>query len=236
MAKQKSLRSSMPGLQRIVQRFWPHIRKQFRLLVGAFFALLAETGLRLLEPWPLKLMFDRVILPTGFNVHGHNIEVLAGFSPLLLLTGLAAALVIISVARGTAAYFSTVGMAVAATHVMTDIRGQLYGHIQALSLSFHSQAKSGDLITRVTYDIERLREVTVVAALPLVTHFLTLIGMVGVMFWVNWELAVIAIAVLPLFVLTTAIMSKKIHKVARTQRKREGAARRKGAVARRKTS
>ena len=213
----------MPGLQRIVQRFWPHIRKQFRLLVGAFFALLAETALRLLEPWPLKLMFDRVILPTGFNVHRHNIDVLAGFSPLLLLTGLAAALVIISVARGTAAYFSTVGMAVAATHVMTDIRGQLYGHIQALSLSFHTQAKSGDLITRVTYDIERLREVTVVAALPLVTHFLTLVGMVGVMFWVNWELAVIAIAVLPLFVITTAIMSKKIHRVARTQRKREGA-------------
>ncbi|MEL6936253.1 MAG: ABC transporter ATP-binding protein, partial [Cyanobacteria bacterium J06607_17] len=159
----------------------------------------------------------------GFNVHGHNIEALANLSPLLVLTILSAALVAISAARGAAAYFSTVGMAVAATHVMTDIRGQLYSHIQALSLSFHSRAKSGDLITRVTYDIERLREVTVVAALPLVTHFLTLVGMVGVMVWINWELALIAIAILPLFVFTTTTMSKKIHKVARTQRKREGA-------------
>ncbi|MFG6096961.1 ABC transporter ATP-binding protein [Leptothoe sp. ISB3NOV94-8A] len=223
MAKQKSFRSSLPGLKRIAQRFWPHICKQAHLLTGAFFALLAETGLRLLEPWPLKLMFDRVILPTGFNIHSHNIEALGGVSPLLILTGLAAALIVISAARGAAAYFSTVGMAVAATHVMTDIRGQLYSHIQALSLSFHSRAKSGDLITRVTYDIERLREVTVVAALPLTTHFLTLIGMVGVMFWLNWELALIAIAILPLFILTTTTMSKKIHKVARTQRKREGA-------------
>ncbi|MGD1949806.1 MAG: ABC transporter ATP-binding protein [Leptolyngbyaceae cyanobacterium] len=223
MAKQKSLSSSLPGIQRVVQRFWPHIRKQFRLLIGAFFALMAETALRLLEPWPLKLMFDRVILPTGFDVHGHNIEALEGFSPMVILAGLSAALVVISAARGAAAYFSTVGMAVAATHVMSDIRGQLYSHIQALSLSFHNRAKSGDLITRVTYDIERLREVTVVAALPLVTHFLTLIGMVGVMFWINWELAVIAIAILPLFILTTTTLSKKIHKVARTQRKREGA-------------
>ncbi|MEO0434195.1 MAG: ABC transporter ATP-binding protein [Cyanobacteria bacterium J06656_5] len=223
MAKRKSFRSSLPGLQKIAQRFWPHIRKQLHLLTGAFFALLAETALRLLEPWPLKLMFDRVILPAGFNVHGHNIEALANLSPLLVLTILSAALVAISAARGAAAYFSTVGMAVAATHVMTDIRGQLYSHIQALSLSFHSRAKSGDLITRVTYDIERLREVTVVAALPLVTHFLTLVGMVGVMFWINWELALIAIAILPLFVLTTTTMSQKIHKVARTQRKREGA-------------
>ena len=223
MAKRKSFRSSLPGLQKIAQRFWPHIRKQSHLLTGAFFALLAETALRLLEPWPLKLMFDRVILPAGFNVHGHNIEALANLSPLLVLTILSAALVAISAARGAAAYFSTVGMAVAATHVMTDIRGQLYSHIQALSLSFHSRAKSGDLITRVTYDIERLREVTVVAALPLVTHFLTLVGMVGVMFWINWELALIAIAILPLFVLTTTTMSQKIHKVARTQRKREGA-------------
>ena len=223
MAKRKSLTASLPSLQSITYRFWPHIRKQSHLLIGAFFALLAETGLRLLGPWPLKLMFDRVILPTGFNVHGHNIEALAEFSPILVLTILSAALVVISVSQGTAAYFSTVGMAVAATHVMADIRNQLYNHIQALSLSFHTQAKSGDLITRVTYDIERLREVTVVAALPLVTHFLTLIGMVGVMFWINWELALIAIAVLPFFVLTTTTMSKKIHKVARTQRKREGA-------------
>ena len=223
MAKRKSFRSSLTSLQKIAQRFWPHIQKQSRLLIGAFFALLAETGLRLLEPWPLKLMFDRVILPTGFNIHGHNIEALANLSPILVLTILSASLVIISTGRGAAAYFSTVGMAVAATHVMADIRGQLYNHIQSLSLSFHSQAKSGDLITRVTYDIERLREVTVVAALPLVTHFLTLIGMVGVMFWLNKELALIAIAILPLFILTTTTMSQKIHRVARTQRKREGA-------------
>lgn len=223
MAKRKSLSSTLSSLQRIARAFWPHIRKQSRLLLGAFVMLMAETGMRLLEPWPLKFMFDRVILPQGFDVHNHKIEALAGFSPMVVLTIFAVALVLISIGRGAAAYYSTVGMAVAATRVMTNVRGNLYEHIQRLSMSFHSKAKSGDLITRVTYDIERLREVTVVAALPLVTHFLTLFGMLGVMFWLNTELALIGVAVLPLFALTTTTMSRKIHKVARTQRKREGA-------------
>ena len=223
MAKRKSFTASLSGLRRIMRQFWPHIRPQGRLLIGSFLALMAETAMRLLEPWPLKLIFDRVILPSGFNVHSHTIEALAGFSPLVVLSLLAVAMVVVSVGRGAAAYYSTVGMAVAATHVMSNIRGDLYAHIQRLSMSFHSRAKSGDLITRVTYDVERLREVTVVAALPLVAHFLTLFGMVGVMFWMNRELALIAIAILPLFALTTTTMSRKIHKVARNQRKRDGA-------------
>jgi ATP-binding cassette, subfamily B, bacterial len=222
MAKRKSLTAMLPGMQRIVQRFFPHIRKQNRLLLGAFVALLTETVMRLLEPWPLKLMFDQIILPAGFNNDSHSISALADVSTLWVLSGFAIALVIISIARGAAAYYSTVGMAIAATHVMSDIRTELYDHIQRLSLAFHNRTKSGDLITRVTYDIERLREVMVIAALPLVAHFLTLFGMMGVMFFLNRDLALIAIATLHLFALTTSTMSRKIHRVARDQRKREG--------------
>ncbi|MEM1309537.1 MAG: ABC transporter ATP-binding protein, partial [Cyanobacteria bacterium P01_H01_bin.153] len=220
--KPKSLGAALPSIIAILRHFWPHLRSQMSLLWTAFFALLAEIAMRLLEPWPLKLMFDRVILP-GFQVESLGIGGLEGLSPLLALTGLSVALVLLSTLRGTFAYLSAVNMAVAATRVMTDIRSTLYSHIQRLSLSFHNQAKSGDLITRVTYDIERLREVTVVAALPLLTNTLALLGMVGVMFFLNWELALIAIAVLPLFLLTTGHMSNKIQTVARRQRQREGA-------------
>ncbi|NEP19357.1 MAG: ABC transporter ATP-binding protein [Leptolyngbya sp. SIO4C1] len=222
MKKPKTLRAALPGIRRIVQRFWPLLRQHKRLLGSAFLALLAETGLRLLEPWPLKLMFDRVILP-GFNVQSTGISSLAGLSPEMVLALFAMGLVAIATLRGAAAYLSTVSMAVAATHIMAAIRAQLYHHLQRLSIAFHTQAKSGDLITRVTYDIERLREVTVVAALPLLANCLTLVGMMGVMFVLNVELALIAMAVLPLFAITTQQMSKRIRKVARAQRKREGA-------------
>lgn len=93
MAKRKSFIVSLPGLRRIVRHFRPHIRPQFRLLLGAFLALMSETAMRLLEPWPLKIIFDRVILPSGFSIHSHNIESLSGLSPLVVLSFLSVALV-----------------------------------------------------------------------------------------------------------------------------------------------
>ncbi len=218
----KGLKVTVPGVWRILKKFAPEIQKQRSLLTFAFLALIGETALRLLEPWPLKIIFDRIIMP-GAAPEAVTIAGLDGFAPMTLLTIMALAMVGIAALRGMAAYSSTAGMAIAATAIMTDIRGNLYSHLQRLSLSFHSKAKSGDLITRVTSDVERLREVTVVAALPLLTNMMTLVGMVGVMFWLNWELAIISIAIFPLFILSTVRISKKIQKVSRAQRKREGA-------------
>lgn len=220
MSRPKNIQQAIPGIQRLLERFAPQIRPETPLLLAAFAALILETVFRLLEPWPLKFIFDNIIL-TGFKA---EIDFLGlNLSPLLLLGLLAVALVLFALMRGLMAYFSTVAMAVAATRIMTQIRSRLYCHLQQLSLSFHHQASSGDLITRVTYDIERLREVIVVAALPLLTNLFTMIGMIGVMFWLNLELALIAVAVFPIFVFTTMKMSKQIHQVAKTQRKREGA-------------
>jgi ATP-binding cassette subfamily B protein len=217
----KNLKQGISGLNRIVKHFLPQIRQQAGLLTISFLALLAETGLHMLEPWPLKFIFDEIIFK-GFKVESLKVPFLDDFNVITLLTLLAVALVIIALLRGSMAYVSTAGMAVAATKILSEIRANLYSHIQSLSLSFHNKAKTGDLITRVTYDIERLREVTVVAALPLVTNTLTMVGMLGVMMWLNIQLALIAVAIFPIFLMTTATMSKRIHKVAKKQRQREG--------------
>ncbi|MBW4464012.1 MAG: ABC transporter ATP-binding protein/permease [Pegethrix bostrychoides GSE-TBD4-15B] len=217
-----SVKETLPGMGRILKRFAPQIQKQRSLLIVSFLALLAETLLRLLEPWPLKIIFDYILLP-GVNQTAITLPLLGTVSPILLLTLLTISSIGLAVLRGAAAYSSTAGMAVAASHVMTEIRGDLYGHLQRLSMSFHNQAKTGDLIARVTQDITRLREVTVMALLPLLASSLTLVGMVGVMFWLHWEMAVIAIAIFPLFVISTTRTSRQIREVVRRQRKREGA-------------
>lgn len=217
----KNIKQGILGISHVVQHFLPQIRPQAGLLIISSLALLAETGLRILEPWPLKFIFDEIIFKE-FQVENLRVPFLDNFSVINLLTLLVVALVAIALLRGTMAYISTAGIAVAATTIMSEIRANLYSHIQSLSLSFHNKAKTGDLITRVTYDIERLREVTVVAALPLVTNILTMVGMLGVMIWLNLQLALISLAIFPLFLITTATMSKRIHQVAKKQRKREG--------------
>lgn len=188
----------------------------------ACLGLVGEIVIRLLEPWPLKLIFDRLIVP-DVATPDLTIPLLDNAEPIVLLTILTVAIVVATGLRSVAAYIGLVGMSLAATRIVTHIRARLYAHLQRLSLSFHNQAKSGDLITRITNDTDKLREVAVTAALPLIVNSLTFVGIVSVMFWLNRELTLIAIAIFPLFVISTLKISKRIHGIARQQRKREGA-------------
>jgi ATP-binding cassette subfamily B protein len=218
----KTLKAALPSLRRIVQRFQPQIRKQGVLLTVSILGLFVEVFARLLEPWPLKLIFDHLLMPTPDAVPLHV--------PFLDLTNASTLLIIATFSiiglaglQATAAYISLVGISLAASRIITEIRADLYAHLQRLSLSFHYRAKSGDLLTRITSDIDRLRDVTVTAAVPLLVNTVTLVGMIGVMFWMDWELALIALMVLPLFILSSMKITQQIHRVAREQRKREGA-------------
>ncbi|MUG92066.1 ATP-binding cassette domain-containing protein [Scytonema sp. UIC 10036] len=218
----QKLQKSIPGLREIVRRFWPQIRKQGFLLVLSLLALLTKTALGLLEPWPLKILFDQ-IMTTGFNTKSLGIPFLYGLKPVTLITVLVLAMVALAGLRSSAAYLSSLGLSVAANRIIADVRGILYAHLQRLSLSFHYTARSGDLMTRVIHDIEKLRGVTVTGVVPLLTSILTLVGMLCIVFWLNWELALIAIAVFPLFVLYSLQVTKRLREVSRKQRKREGA-------------
>src|SRR5262249_54405684 len=61
MSSPERLQKSLPGLCRILAYFWPHVRRYRLLIAGSLVALFAEVGLRLLEPWPLKVVFDYII-------------------------------------------------------------------------------------------------------------------------------------------------------------------------------
>lgn len=222
MSRQKPFRKSLPGLWRITRYFWPHIRQYRALIAGSFLALLAEVGLRLLEPWPLKFVFDYIIgqhrtpkrpLPT----------MLASLDATTLLTLAAVAVLILTSLRAVAAYWETIGFAKLGNRSLAKVRSQLYRHVQYLSLSFHTQAKTGDLVVRLIGDVGMLQDVAVTALLPMLAKGLIVVGMIGLMFWMNWMLGVIAVAVFPLFWLRTFTLSKKIREVAQKQRKQEGA-------------
>ena len=221
MKSEKNLKEVLPGIGRIVSQFWPQIRKRRLLIAGSFLALLFETGLRLLEPWPLKFVFDRVLVPQ-VNTNSSELAGVVGNDPLVLLTFLAIAIVAIATLRSIASYVSTYGMALATIQVLEEVRGNLYSHLQRLSLSFHNKYRSGDLITRVTSDVERLRLATIKVALPSLANIITLVGMFAITFWLNWELALIAITIFPLFVFLTKRLIVRIRRVVRQHRKTQG--------------
>jgi ATP-binding cassette subfamily B protein len=221
MARPASLQKALPGLRRIAQRFWPYLGKQRGLAAASLLALLVEIGLRLLEPWPLKFVFDH-FFGAGGAAGQPTIPLLAALDPPLQLALLAVALVTITGLRALTTYVNTVGFALVANRVMAEIRADLYRHLQSLSLSFHTKARGGDLTIRVIGDIGLLRDVVVTAVLPLVANMLILVGMLGLMFWLHWQLALLALVPLPLFWLSTARLGRRIQEVSRRQRQQEG--------------
>ena len=218
----KNIQQSIPGIKQIIKRFWPQISKQGLLLSLSVLGLLVEIFARLLVPWPMKLIFDRILIPTNSDTT-LNLPILDELSPIILLSVLAFGVVAVTVLRAGAAYLSLIGMTLAASRIVSNIRAQLYSHLQRLSLAFHNQAKSGDLITRITNDTSKLRDVMVTAIIPLFVNSMTMVGMLGLMFWINTELALISIVILPLFLLSTVRITKRIQQFSKKQRKREGA-------------
>src|SRR5512144_2555371 len=222
MAKSQSLPQSLPGLWRITKYFWPHIRQYRGLIASSFLALLAEVGLRLLEPWPLKFVFDYIIGQRRTPKQPLP-QFLASLDVTTLLTLAAVAVLIITCLRSVASYWETIGFAKLGNRALTKVRNQLYRHVQYLSLSFHTQAKTGDLVVRLVSDVGMLQDVAVTALLPMIAKALIVIGMVALMFAMNWMLGVIALAVFPLFWLRTISLGRRIREVAQKQRRQEGA-------------
>ncbi|AFZ34478.1 Xenobiotic-transporting ATPase [Stanieria cyanosphaera PCC 7437] len=220
MAASKSLQKSIPGLWRVLRYFSPYIRKQQKLILISGIALIADVGLRVLEPWPLKFVFDYVLIQ---NQPPANLPLLNNLTPVWLLTFSALAAIAIPALRALAAYWSTISLALVGSRVIAEVREHLYRHLQNLSLSYHTKARSGDLIVRVSSDASRLQEILITAALPLLVSILTLFGMLVVMFWIDRDLTLLSLITLPWFGLLATRLSERIRESSLKQRKQEGA-------------
>lgn len=220
MARPKGLKQSLPSLLRFYRYVLPYIKQRKWLIVGAFVCLFGQTLLRLLEPWPLKYIIDR-LTSLEFNP-ANDLQLLSTLPLSTYFAVLAGTLVIIILCRALMTYATTVLMALAGNHIIISLRSKVFNHIQGLSTIYHQQQRSGDLVVRIISDMGLMKEIAITAAVPLLGNSLIFICIVGVMVWLNWQLALVSLCTLPLLWLVTLSKSKKIHKVARKNRQREG--------------
>ncbi len=215
-----TLRHARAGFGRIARRFSPYLREHKIMLAGSFLALLAEVGFRLLEPWPIKFIFDALF-------HGKSkkswFPALDQISPDWLILGSALAIVVVTGLRALADYASVLGFTRLGSKVVTQLRHDLYRHLHRLSLGYHSRIRSGDLIVRLMGDVNLLKDVSVNAAIPLLSSALVLVSTMVVMFLLHWRLALVAFMLLPGYWLWTSRLGTRIRESAREQRKRESA-------------
>lgn len=220
--KPANISTALPGLRRILACFSPYLRSHTGLLAGSLLALLFGIAAQLLEPWPLKIVIDWIVSDHP-NIGVVQIPQLARLTTMQFLTLLALSLVVIISLRGVLSYLSSIGFALAGTRTMAKMRDDLYQHLQGLSLSFHNRAKTGELTLRVVSDVNLIGETMVTAIMPMIAHLLVLVGMIGVMLWMSWQLTLFALLPWPILWLISSHLGKKIHQVTRKQRKQEGA-------------
>lgn len=211
--------AGVSALGRVARRLRPWARGQAPILTGAWLAMVGEVMLRLAEPWPLKVLFDHLFhtSKTGWlSERTHSVD-----SATIVLAGIGG-MVVISLLRAACSWAATVGLSLVGNRVLTRCRKDLFDHLLRLPLSYHLSSRRGDLLNRVVGDVGRVQEVAVTALLPLATHVLTLVGMLGVMVWMDVRLGLVALAVVPAFVLVSTTLGRRIRVVAREQRRREG--------------
>src|SRR5712671_6061125 len=131
----------------VVQLLKPH----WKALSLGLLAAVASATMDILQPWPLKIVIDNVIL--GKALSGRFVSIFGaslGTDRAHLLNLAAGSLIVIAIAGALASYFQNMLMTSVGQWVMHGLRTTLYHHIQRLSLSYHDQSQTGDLIGRVT--------------------------------------------------------------------------------------
>ena len=103
-----------------------------------------------------------------------------------------------------------------------SVRVALYSHLQHLSLAFHNRRRTGDMLRRVTSDVEQVEQFIVKSLSDIAGSLLVLIGTLAFLLWHSWEVAVLAACMVPVLSLVSHYFSQRITATARRQRAREG--------------
>jgi len=198
------------------------IRPYWKQLALAFVAVLGETFSDVLEPWPIKIVIDNILqskkLPgwlAGFvsGAFGQNKLAVLNFA-----VATVAGIAVVGAISSYVEKYLTTSVSQWVTH---DLRRTLYNHIQRLSLAEYDKTQTGDLISRVTSDINAVQDFINSALLGIVVNILTLVGMAGVMFYINWRFTLIALSIAPALFAVVYYLTRRIKKASREVRKKE---------------
>jgi len=221
--KQSPMSDKQPPAERV--RLTALLRPHWIALVAGFVAVVGEGMADLLQPWPLKVVFDSVLQNRPIHGHGwlnHLIMAITQGDRLTTLKFAAVAALAIAIFGAFCSYAEKSLTMNTGQWVMHDLRRTLYSHIQRLSLSYHDEKQTGDLISRVTSDIDAIQSFIASGLLGSVVDVVTLIGMVGVMFYINWRFTVIALSVAPVLFVVVYSYTRRIKRASREVRKKEG--------------
>jgi ATP-binding cassette subfamily B protein len=193
----------------------PYVVSQWRALAGAGGATAVLTAADLAKPWPLALVVDRVLAErtVPFSLDGADVRLLALVAAITLA---------IALAEGLAQYGADLWLQSAGERIAHDLRVAVYDHLQRLSLGFHQQREKGDLLTRVTGDVNAMGDLFAQSLGEMVQAGLLAAGMTVVLLFLDPVLALVSLAATPLMAAISFVFRRRVRSQARLRRKHDG--------------
>ncbi len=199
------------------------LRPYRRTLVVIFLAMLVETVMSLATPWPLKVILDNVVGSHKISLRFHHLlaPLLEGGSKLHVAMIAALAFIVIAVLGAVASYIDNYYTESAGQWVAHDLRMRMYQHLQRLSLKYYDTHETGALLSTLTTDIQTIQGFASSSTLNIMVDLLTIVCMLGLMFWLNWDFTLIAIAVTPFLLLFVSRFKKAVKAATKEVRKEQ---------------
>lgn len=186
-------------------------------------AMLVQTCMSLAAPWPLKIILDSVagsrkLHPWMAQMLG---PLLRGSGKMQIAVAGAAAMVVIAVIGAIASYIANYLTTSVGQYVANDLRLRTYHHLQHLSLSYYDKHQSGTLLSTITSDIQTIQNFASSTTVGMVIDMFTIVGMLALMFWLNWDFALIAVSVTPFLLFFVSRFKKSVKDATREVRKQQ---------------
>ncbi|MGC2402759.1 MAG: ABC transporter ATP-binding protein [Acidobacteriaceae bacterium] len=209
-------RGMMPLIRELLR---PYHRTLFMMLG----AMLLQSLMTLAAPWPLKVVIDNVVVGRKLDpwmasllrpllVHGHR----AHLAEIAALT-----VIVIAILNAVASYLTNYLTESVGQWVANDLRMRTYHHLQYLSLRYYDTHQSGILLSTITADVLTIQNFASSATLGIVIDMFTILGMLVVMFFLNWDFTLVAVAITPLLLLLATRFKKAVkvstHEVRKQQ-------------------
>jgi ATP-binding cassette subfamily B protein len=187
---------------RLMRRLLHYLRPYWRQVLVAFAAIVVGSAASLAQPYLIKVAIDRYIAAGRLD----GLDRLAGLYFVILLASFAAE------------YVQTWTLQLTGQRIMFDLRMAIYGHLQRLDLRYYDRNPVGRLMTRVTSDVDVLNDLFTSGIITVFGDVLSLVGIMGIMLWMNWRLALVAFATMPLIVFVTQWFRKNVRESYRVVR------------------
>src|SRR5215472_1816964 len=192
-------------------------------LLVILLAMLVETAMSLATPWPLKVIIDNVVghhkmspwladllRPWMDGKHQMHIAAIA-----------AIAYVVIAVLGALASYIDNYYTESVGQYVAHDLRLRTFHHLQWFSLGYYNTHQTGSLLSTITTDIQTIQGFASSSTLSIFVDLLTIVCMLALMFWLNWDFTLIAVGVTPFLLLFVSRFKKAVKKATHQVRKEQ---------------